>query len=285
MDARLTAANGRVAHLSLQGQVKAERFVAGEWAVVAVPLADVLGAPGGKRVRQALYGERMLVLERLNGWAFAQAERDGYMGYVEQAALVADSAATHWVCSPATHLYHHPDIKLGEFAQLTLGARLTIVGNADGPVAGRFVKTDQGLFAIAQHLRPIGDWADDPAGVAGLFLGTPYLWGGNSRSGIDCSGLVQTAHLACGIACPGDSDLQCAGLGVALPPDVPARRGDLLFWNGHVALVSGPDRIIHAAGHLMAVVEEGLAEACARIEAQGAGPVLAHKRVAMAQRR
>lgn len=279
MDARLTAANGRVAHLSLRGSATADAYVAGEWAVVAVPLADVLGAPDGKRVRQAIYGERLLVLERRNGWAFAQAERDGYVGYVSEAALAADRVASHWVSAPATHLYRHPDIKLGEAMPLTLGARVGVVGPADGPVAGRFVQTDQGLFAIARHLRPVGDWAVDPVSVAEGFLGTPYLWGGNSRAGIDCSGLVQTAHLACGIACPGDSDLQMAGLGVDLPGGTAPQRGDLLFWKGHVALVSGPDRIIHAAGHFMAVVEEGLAEAIARILAQGAGPVLAHKRV------
>ena len=279
MDRRLLAANGRVAHLSLRGVVDAVAFVAGEWAVVAVPLADVRDAPGGRRVRQAIYGERLLVLERRQGWAFARADRDGYVGYVADAALAADAVATHWVSAPATHLYRQPDIKLGEALPLTLGARVTVAGGAGGPAPGRFVETDQGLFAIAQHLCPMAQPASDPVEVAALFLGTPYLWGGNSRSGIDCSGLVQTAHLACGIACPGDSDLQMQGLGVEVPAGESARRGDLLFWKGHVALVEGPGRIIHAAGHVMAVVIEGLAGAIARIEAQGGGPVLAHKRV------
>ena len=278
-DRRLTPANGRVAHRSLRGVVQAAHYVSGDWAAVAEPLADVLDMPGGKRVRQAIYGERLLVLERREGWAFAQAERDDYVGYVAEAALAADRVASHWVSAAATHLYRHPDIKRGEVAALTLGSRLTVVGSAQGPVAGRFVETDQGLFAIAQHLCPIGQWASDPVSVATQFLGTPYLWGGNSRSGIDCSGLVQTALLACGIACPGDSDLQMHGVGGEVPAGAAPQRGDLLFWDGHVALVAGPDRIIHAAGHFMAVVEEGLAGAVARILAQGGGSLLAHKRV------
>lgn len=279
MDRRLLAANGRVAHLSLRGVVKADQFVAGDWARVGVPVADLLDGPGGRRDRQVIFGERFLVLERQGGFAFGRAERDGYVGYLAKTALVADALASHWVSAPATHLYRHPDIKQGEAALLTLGARLTVAGPALGPVAGRFVETDQGLFAIAQHLRPVGQWASDPVEVAAAFLGTPYLWGGNSRSGIDCSGLVQAAHLACGIACPGDSDLQMQGLGGEVPAGAAPQRGDLLFWNGHVALVAGPDRIIHAAGHFMAVVEEGLAEAVARILAQGGGSLVAHKRV------
>lgn len=278
MDPRLTPANGRVALLSLRGQVEAAAFVAGEWATVAAPIADIREGPGGKRMRQALYGERVLVLERAAGSAFVQAERDLYVGYVAEPELGPDSSASHWVAAPATHLYHHPDIKRGEAAALSLGARLRVKGPADGPVAGRFVETDQGLFAIAQHLRPLGQWEGDPVAVAARLIGTPYLWGGNSRSGIDCSGLVQAALLACGIACPGDSDLQRQALGTALPDDAALQRGDLLFWPGHVALVAGPDALIHATAHAMAVVEEGLTSALARIAAQ-AGPVLARKRL------
>ena len=276
MDRRLTPANGRVALQSLQGKVAADRFVSGDRARVVAPVADLLAEPGGKRDRQFLYGARFLVLERRNGWAFGQAEHDGYVGYMAEPALGPDGAASHWVAAAATHLYRFPDIKRPEAMSLSLGSRITIVASAAGP----FVETDQGLFALGQHLRPLGDWSADPVAVAMWFLGSPYLWGGNSRSGLDCSGLVQAAHLACGIACPGDSDLQRADFGQVLPPNTATQRGDLLFWKGHVALVTGPDQIIHATGHHMAVVLEGLGEAVARIAAQGTGPLLAHKRLA-----
>jgi cell wall-associated NlpC family hydrolase len=142
--------------------------------------------------------------------------------------------------------------------------------------AGAFAETPQG-FVPRTHLRPLGDWAADPATVAESLLGTPYLWGGNSRAGMDCSGLVQLAFHACGRACPADSDLQQA-VGAALPEDVPPRRNDLLFWKGHVALVLDSSRLIHANGHSMSVVTEGIAECFARIAAQGGGPVTARRR-------
>ena len=272
-DRRLTPANGRVAHVSLKGRVTAERYVTGEPARIVAALADLLARPGGPRDRQLLMGERVTVLDRHEGFAFVQAEKDGYCGYLPEAALGEDRRATHWVAAPATHLYRAPSLKTPEVACLTMGVRLTIV--ADQP---RFMETADGLFVPRPHLRALGDWAADPAAVAESFLGTPYLWGGNSRAGIDCSGLVQAALLACGIPCPGDSDMQERSAGAALPVGTPARRGDLLFWKGHVAMAVSPDRLIHANGFQMAVGHEGTAEAIARIEAQGEGSVTAHRR-------
>ena len=273
-DRRLTPANGRVAHVSLKRRVKAERFVAGEPARVAVALADLLARPVGPRDRQDLMGERVNVLDRDGGFAFVQAEKDGYCGYLAEGALAGDRAATHWVAAPATHLYREPSLKTPEVAYLTMGARLTIV--AEHP---RFLETADGFFAPRPHLRELGDWAADPAAVAESLLGTPYLWGGNSRSGIDCSGLVQAALLACGRPCPGDSDLQEAGVGTALAEGTPLCRGDLLFWKGHVAMAVAPERIVHANGFQMAVGYEDLSEAIARIAGQGEGPVTSRRRV------
>ncbi len=128
------------------------------------------------------------------------------------------------------------------------------------------------------HLRALGEWCQDPVAVAEMFLGTPYLWGGNSRDGIDCSGLVQAALLACGRDCPGDSDQQ-AGIGTELAEGDALRRGDLVFWKGHVAMVVDGDRLIHANGHSMSVAHEGIAACIERIAAAGGGPVTARRRV------
>lgn len=272
-DRRLTPANGRVAHVSLRGSVAAERFVQGEPARVTTPLADLLARPGGPRDRQVLMGDRVTVLERYEGYAFVMAEKDGYCGYLPETVLGADRTATHWVAAPATHLYRAPDLKTPEVALLTMGARLTVV--AEHP---RFLETAEGHFAPRPHLRAIGDWASDPATVAEAFHGTPYLWGGNSRSGIDCSGLVQAALLAAGIACPGDSDMQESTVGTPLPAGAAYRRGDLLFWKGHVAMAVSADRIVHANGFHMAVGYEDIADAVARIERQGEGPVTSVRR-------
>ncbi|MFN0113115.1 MAG: NlpC/P60 family protein [Paracoccaceae bacterium] len=273
-DPRITPANGRVAHLSLRGLVTAERFVPGEPARLSPPLADLLDAPGGRRQRQALRGDRVLVLDRERGSAFVQLARNGYCGWLPQAALAPDRQATHWVAAPATHLYPAPDLKARETASLSLGARVTVTGTE-----GRFARTDAGEYLPAVHLRPIGDWATDAAAVAESLTGTPYLWGGNSRAGLDCSGLVEAAFGACGQACPGDSDLQERGLGRALAPGDAVARGDLVFWKGHVAIALNAAQIVHANAHAMAVSAEDLAAAVARIEASGGGSVTGRRRV------
>ncbi len=262
-----------MAHLSLRGAVEAERFAEAAWQRVVVPVADILISPAGRRDRQLLLGARVEVLEVAEGHAFVRAERDGHVGYMAEACLGPDAVATHWVAAPASHLYPAADIKQRELGRLSLGARVRVVAEH-----GRFVELDSGAFLFARHLRALGDWAQDPVAVAEGFLGTPYLWGGNSRDGIDCSGLVQAAQNACGIACPSDSDLQWAGFGQRLEPGVALRRGDLVFWKGHVALLSDPETILHSNGNAMSTCYEGLAAALLRIAA-AEGPELGFKRV------
>ncbi|WP_415182863.1 NlpC/P60 family protein [Phaeovulum sp.] len=272
-DRRLTPFNGRVAHVSLRATVAAETYVEGTKAQITAPLAEICATPAGPRDRQLLLGAAVLVLERRNDWAFVQAEADGYCGWVPGNALGVAQVATHWVAAPASHLYPEPSIKARELAALPLNARVTITG-ADG----RFLQTAAGAFIPAQHLRAIGDWAKDPADVAASLLGTPYLWGGNSRAGIDCSGLVQAAYTACGLPCPADSDLQRGSLGAPLPEGAPYRRGDLFFWKGHVALALDPETLIHANAYSMNVAREPIAASIRRIDAQGEGLPLCVKR-------
>lgn len=267
-DRRLTPANGRVAAERLRGTVAADTFSSGAARQIIAPVADLLHAPGGARDRQLLRGAGVTVYEERGGWAFVQAAADGYVGYMPIETLGKATAPTHVVTARASHAYAEPDFKSAELMGLSLGSLLAVDGESD-----RFASTDAG-FVPRVHLREIGP-EPDPVRVAERLLGTPYLWGGNSAWGVDCSGLVQLGCALAGIACPGDSDLQeaafaDAGGGYA--------RGDLLFWKGHVAWVADEARLLHANVHHMAVVHEPINAAIARIEAQGDGPVTAHKR-------
>lgn len=271
MDRRGTAFSGRVALESLRGVVEAEAYVGGEAGAVAVPLADLCASPGGARDRQVVQGAALVVVERRGDHAFVQMARDGYCGWLAAGAVGPAVTPTHWVTAGGTHLYPEPRVQAREIAALPFGARVAVVGDT-----GKWAQVAVG-YLPSVHLRRIGDWCGDPVAVAEMFLGTPYLWGGNSRDGIDCSGLVQAAWHACGWDCPGDSDMQQA-LGVALGADAVLRRGDLIFWKGHVAIVVDADRLIHANGHSMDVRHEGITEAVERIAAQGGGPVVARRR-------
>lgn len=273
-DPRLTASNGRVAHVSLEGEVEAERFVKGRWMTVQQPMVNITETPRGARVSQLLFGERFLALETDEGFSFGMAERDGYCGYILSGALTGAVDATHWVVAPATHLYPKHDIKTAPDVALFFGSRVQVTGERD-----RFMRIQTGHYIPAQHLMPIKARFSDPVGVADLFLGTPYLWGGCSRWGIDCSGLVQAALTACGIDCPRDSDQQQAALGEDLPEDAPLQRGDLVFWRGHVGLMSNDTMLLHANAHHMAVAYEPLVDAVERIGQREFGAVTAIRRL------
>ncbi|WP_028030189.1 NlpC/P60 family protein [Gemmobacter nectariphilus] len=272
MDRRTTPFSGRVAHSSLKGRVEASSFTDGTPARVILPLADLNRSPGGARDRQVLWGERVLVIERREGEAFVMADKDGYCGWIADAALGPDHPVTHRVNSLFSQLYPEPRVQARELQTLPFGAQIRVLS-----VGGKFVETPHGFVPLA-HLRPLAQHDHDPVAVAERFLGVPYLWGCNSAAGLDCSGLAQAAMLACGIPCPGDSDLQAAA-GTPVPDTAPVHRGDLVFWKGHVAIVSGPDEIIHATAAFMSVVREPLSTATARILAQGGGPVTHRRRL------
>ncbi|WP_045387874.1 NlpC/P60 family protein [Falsirhodobacter sp. alg1] len=269
MDRRLFPATSTVAHESLKGIFDCARYTRGEARQVSIPLVDLLAAPQGARERQLTMGEGFTVIDHDRHFAFGFAARDGYCGWVPVTALEPETVETHWVAAPASHIYPEPRVQAREIATLSMGAKLTIVAEQDG-----WAETTKG-FIWAAHLRPLGEWMADPVAVAERFLGTPYLWGGNSRAGIDCSGLVQISQIACGRPCPGDADLQ-QSIGTEVEGEL--TRGDLLFWKGHVALAMDARRIIHATGAFMQVVIEETSTAIARIEAAGGGPVTAQRR-------
>lgn len=240
---------------------------------VARPVVDLLRAPDGPRDRQLLFGDEVAAVARTGGWIEVEVEKDGYRGFLPSDAVQEAARATHWVSAPATHAYEAEDFKSRDRLSFSFGSQLRVQSRGE-----RFAKTDQGYVPKA-HLRAIGDHLSDPIAVAETLIGTPYLWGGNSRFGIDCSGLVQVACLACDLPCPGDSGPQERRLGTLLPDGSAYQRGDLLFWKGHVAWVRDPDTLLHANVHAMAVALEPISAAITRIAAQGDGPVTAHKRL------
>ena len=277
-DPRTTPSNGHAAAHELRGKVEAARYVKGTIRTVQQPLVNLSDAPRGERASQLLFGESFRVIDERDGYAFGQSLRDGYCGYVLAAALSRQEAATHWVAAPATHLYSKPRLKTPPDVSIFFGSQVRVIAEADG-----FLKISTGHFIPAGHLQPLrarfGDWV----GVADIFLGTPYLWGGSSRWGIDCSGLVQTSLIACGIDCPRDSDQQRV-LGRELAEDEAPARGDLVFWPGHVGLMSDPETLLHANAHHMTVAYEPLEEAVRRIRASadgstGSGEIAMRRRI------
>ncbi|UFS65985.1 C40 family peptidase [Paracoccus denitrificans] len=272
-DRRLTPATERIALDCLRGILQRPAYTPGQPVRLAVPLADLCRAPGGARDRQLNFGADLVLLEQVDGWAFVQAAADGYCGWVRAEGLDRQMPAiTHRVSAPATHVYAEPNMKTPESMRLSLGARLSVIAMQNG-----FARLAQGGWVPAQHIsdRP----ERDPATMAERFLGTPYLWGGNSRCGIDCSGLAQAALAACAVPCPGDSDLQEAAFA---PADDRVRRNDLLFWPGHVALALDGERMVHATAFAMAVIVEPIAQAIARIDAAGQGPFRGARRPSLA---
>ena len=271
-DPRTTPTNGRVAHVSLQGVVEAERFVEGRRMMVTQPMANITEEPRGKRASQLLFGEVFHVLETEDGFAFGQAERDGQVGYMLAGALVSPEAPTHWVAAPATHLYPKPELKAPPEVAIFFGSPVKVVAEREG-----YLRIHTGHFIPRPHLQPIKARFGDPVGVADLFLGSPYLWGGNSRWGLDCSGLIQMALVGCGLDCPRDSDQQM-DLGRELYHGEPFVRGDLVFWQGHVGFMANDRMLLHANAHHMAVAYEPLKDAAARFDAAGVGPILSRRR-------
>lgn len=255
--------------MHLAGQVAAERYVAGTPAMVAAPLVDLCASPDGPRDRQLLLGAEVTVFEDRAGWSFVQAA-DGYVGYLRSDGLIDMTAPTHLVASVATHAYADDDFRSPDLHHLSFGARVTVLDERR-----KFFETNVG-FVPKGHLRGLERPFSDPATVAQLHFGVPYLWGGNSTCGIDCSGLIAAALRACDIACPADSDMQQQVLGEPIEGD--HQRGDLLFWQGHVGMMVDSETLIHANAHHMATTYEPVERANLRIAAQGGGPVIARAR-------
>jgi len=274
-DPRLTPARPDLAAAHLRGKVQAARFVDGVAAdvvAVSVALRKRPDAASGWET-EALHGETMKVYEARDGWAWVQLERDGYVGYLVAAALREPQTPTHRVAALRTHGYPGASIKRPQALALSLGARLTITGEH-----GDFLIDGEGRHFWARHLAPADSVEPDIVAVAERFLNAPYLWGGRTSEGVDCSGLTQAALTAAGFPAPRDSDM-LEKLGEALPEDAALKRGDLVFWKGHVGIMRDAETMLHANGYHMAVVSEPLAAARERIAASGGGAITSARRL------
>src|SRR5262249_22256203 len=262
---------------SLEGKIKAARFVDGEAREVVEPHVPLrrLPSPDAPLDTEALMGERVTVFETTDeGWAWGQLEADGYVGFIAANGLAAPGPRPpHRVSALRTLVFPAASFKLPPIGALPLDARLAVVRTE-----GRFAVTVSGGYVPMGHLAPIDSREADFVAIAERFIGTPYLWGGKTSLGLHCSGLVQVALPACGIACPRDTDMQEGALGEAVA-EGPRRRGDLIFWKGHVAIARDETTMVHANAFHMAVAIEPIEQAIARIRASD-GEVTSVRRVA-----
>jgi cell wall-associated NlpC family hydrolase len=278
-DPRRHAWRPDLAALPLVGRVPSLRFTAGTPAQVGPGVVSLKRAPAeaAEQVSQLLHGEAVTVYDQTDGWAWVQNQTDGYVGYLPAAALTAAvTAPSHRVSALRSFLYPRPDLRAPPLDILSFGSPVTVIGAENGyaAVAG-------GGWLFAGHLTPWSAVAADWVATASRFIGVPYLWGGRSSLGVDCSALVQLALAAAGISAPRDSDMQRAELGTAIDLDGAwqGRRGDLVFFPGHVGLMIDDQRLVHATAFVMAVTTEPLAAVIARTDPTRGGGLLAVRRL------
>jgi cell wall-associated NlpC family hydrolase len=269
-DPRITPARADLAAKSLEGKVPAARYAEGRLYEVVAPQAPLRQAPrpDAPLDTEALKGEHVTIYdENEEGWAWGQLAADNYVGWLPLGALAPPGAPpTHKVAVLRTFAFPGPSIKLPPVEAFPFGAKLAVTRVED-----RMAVTDSGFYVPAVHLQPVGDNESDFVAVAERFLGAPYLWGGKTVLGLDCSGLVQITLAACGAFCPRDTDMQERAVGMVVGDSsyFQFRRGDLLFWKGHVAIVRDAANLLHANAFHMAVAIEPIAQAVARIRAAG----------------
>lgn len=245
---------------------------------VAAPVAGLFKSPdpASSLVTQALHGETVEVFETSGPWSWVRLEQDGYAGHIETRHLgELGPEPTHAVIVPKTHVYRSQTIKTDPLRLLTMNAKVAVVD-----IDGRFAVLASGGYIVSNHLAPVDAFAKDYVDVASRLIHSPYLWGGKSALGIDCSGLVQVSLQACGRACPRDSDMQEKALGVesGALDFRHLHRGHLVFWSGHVGIMASGSELLHANGHFMQVTREPVAAAVARIGALY-GPITGVRRL------
>ena len=281
LDRRLNAFRPDLADIALRGEVQAERFVEARPAVIAVPVADLHAAPSRDAGidTQFLLGETVRVFDVAKGWAWVQGERDSYVGYMPGSSLSfeLDPRPTHRVTALRSYVFPEPELKKPPLASLSMGSLVTVAGE-EMRRNTRYAILPNGTAVPAVHVAPLAETDADFVAVAERFLHAPYLWGGTSGFGVDCSGLVQLAMSMAGQTVLRDTDMQERELGTRLAGIEGLQRGDLVFWKGHVGIMLDGQRLLHANAHHMMTAIEPLQAAVERLAARGA-PVTSIRRL------
>lgn len=276
-DRRRLAARDNIAAAHLKGKVEAARFVEARKFQVGVGTVPLLRAARDSAPidTELLFGEIFSVYDIADGWAWGQAESDGYVGYVRMDALTPrGKPPTHMIAVPRSFLLAEPKVTARMRHCVSMNSLLTVTGEQD-----MFCAVSSSGWVHKDHIVPLERCAPDFVAIAALFLGVPYLWGGRTSLGIDCSGLVQVAMQRAGLVCPRDSDMQAAEIGTARPAAMEGlRRGDLVFWRGHVGIMTDSENLLHANAHHMCVASEPLSQAASRIAAGVDGKIIAVRR-------
>ncbi len=265
LDPRVYPYRPDLAAAFLRGKVEATRFAEGiDWQVV-VPRAPLTDRPDATAsyASELRFGEVFTVYEAREGWVWGQNQTDRYVGYVPAACLASSiTPATHRIGVPVAFLYPQPTIKTRAVGQLTLNCAVTVT-----QMTADFAQLNSGEYIYARCLLAPDAVRPDFAATAANLVGVPYLWGGRTPLGLDCSALVQLSLNMAGIFCPRDSDLQRAEMGRMVSPDGKGllyQRGDLVFFPGHVGLMLDEQHLVHANAHHMQVTTEPLRDVLVR---------------------
>ncbi|WP_380874722.1 peptidase P60 [Sphingomonas sp. DBB INV C78] len=262
-----------IADIELADRVFAPHYAAAELCAVMLPSVALRERPSedARAASQLVLGEGFAIIDNEGGWAWGYGLHDHYVGYVPSDALGECAEPDHVVTAAAALVFAEADIKAPVVQTLPMGSRFAATAD------GKFLKTAEG-YIHSRHAGPIGAVESDPVAVAERLIGQPYRWGGRGGEGVDCSGLVQIALALCGIAAPRDTDQQ-REIGTDIPDGEPLKRGDLIFFPGHVGLMADAETLVHANAHWMAVVAEPLADVVARLKPDHDQPITAQRRV------